>query len=284
MKSRLGIFALALLLLPIAASFLADRALPLVSGRADNGLPVLLGGVAIAFFAAVLDKVMALNQRTSLWLNQRNFLLASAAAGAVLAMLLAYLNVYVEFWETPANAWLPLAVISGLIGSVFMPAVLVTRLALATFLVKWLSRRIYLPAMALSKRVWLSGMLALIGLIGGAIWPEKLVVLLWLSPLLLLVALQLAWNESTIFSAMVQGDWSRPVLAAVAGMAVGGVGVIGYLLAGGQLVFTYDFWLLAVFGLTCLQLSDVVAEWWRGKQGVPSRQKKPFPIPVVVKK
>jgi len=152
------------------------------------------------------------------------------------------------------------------------------------FLVKWLSRRIYLPEIALPTRVALLVAMALIGLTGGVIWTDKLLVLLWLSPLLLLAALQLAWHESTIFSGMVQGDWSRPVLAALAGLIVGGVGVIGYALAGGQLVFSFNFVLLAVFGLICLQLSDVIAELWRGKQGVPSRQKKPFPIPVVVKK
>lgn len=284
MKTRLGIFVLTVLLLPILAILAAERVFPLVSGRADNGLPVLLGGVAIALFAAFLDKVMALNKRNSLWLNQRHFLLASAAAGAGLAILLAYLNVYVESWETPAAAWLPLAVIAGLIGLVFMPAVLITRLALAAFLVKWLSRRIYLPQMALTTRFFVLCSTALIGLIGGVIWPDKLLVLLWLSPLLLLAALQLAWHESTIFSGMVQGDWSRPVLAAAAGIIVGGVGFTGYWLAGGQLAFSFNFCLLALFGLTCLQLSDVIAEWWRGKQGVPSRQKKPFPIPVVVKK
>jgi MFS family permease len=270
--------------MPILASLLAEQSWPLVSGRADNGLPVLLGGVAIAIFAAFLDKLMALNKQTSLWLSQRNYLLASAAAGAMLAMLLAYLNVMVDAWETPADSWLPMAVISGLIGLVFMPAVLVTRLALASYLVKWLSRRFYLPEIALSTRVMVLGALALIGLIGGVIWPEKLQVLLWLSPLLLLGALQLAWHESTIFSGMVQGDWSRPVLAAMAGIIVGGVGVVGYALAGGQLVFSFNWLLLVVFGLTCLQVSDVIAELWRGKQGVPSRQKKPFPIPVVVQK
>jgi len=284
LKTRLGIFVFTLLLLPILAILLAEQALPIVSGRADNGLPVLLGGVAIAIFAAILDKVMALNQRTSLWLSQRNFLLASAVAGAGLAILLAYLNVMADSWETPAAAWLSMAVIAALIGLIFMPAVLITRLALATFLVKWLSRRFYLPEIALPTRVALLAATALIGLIGGVIWPDKLLVLLWLSPLLLLAALQLAWHESTIFSGMVQGDWSRPVLAAVAGLIVGGVGFVGYVLAGGQLVFSLNFMLLLAFGLTCLQVSDVIAELWRGKLGVPSRQTKPFPIPVVVKK
>jgi len=73
LKIRLGIFVFTLLLLPVLSGLLAEQALPIVSGRADNGLPVLLGGVAIAIFAAFLDKVMALNKRTSLWLSQRHF-------------------------------------------------------------------------------------------------------------------------------------------------------------------------------------------------------------------
>jgi len=40
-----------------------------------------------------------------------------------------------------------------------------------------------------------------------------------------------------------------------------------------------------VFGLLCLQLSDVLAENWRGKSRTALfKGKKKFPIPVVVKK
>ncbi|HLY95813.1 MAG TPA: hypothetical protein VKO66_01250, partial [Sideroxyarcus sp.] len=126
------------------------------------------------------------------------------------------------------------------------------------------------------------------GLLGGPVWPEYLGWLFWLSPLLLLAALQLLWNESTIFSGLPQGDWSRLLLGAISGVAVGGIALTTYRLSGGAIRFGADTWQLisglAVFGLLCLQVGDIVAENWRGKPRGEVFKRKPFPIPIVTKK
>jgi hypothetical protein len=123
------------------------------------------------------------------------------------------------------------------------------------------------------------------GLLAGVAWPAQLFWLFWVAPLLLLVALQLLWHESTVFSALKSGDWGRVVCASLAGMAVGNLAVISYQAAGGSMVINLPSPLLAqlgyaLFGLLCLQLGDIIAENWRGKQR-PGKKRK-FPIPVIV--
>ena len=120
------------------------------------------------------------------------------------------------------------------------------------------------------------------------IWPAPLGWLFWTAPLLLLVALQLLWHENCLFSGLAQGDWSRIVLGAVSGIAVGGIALAAFRLSGGAIYIAADAWQLifglALFGLFCLQVGDVVAENWRGKPRTDVFKKKPFPIPVVSKK
>jgi hypothetical protein len=113
--------------------------------------------------------------------------------------------------------------------------------------------------------------------------------LFWLSPLLLLAALQLLWHESTVFAGLKQGDWSRVVLGAVAGILVAAFALAAYRLYGGKLYLTHSVAFVtlafAAYGLFCLQLADIVAEHWRGKSLTQIYQsKKPFPVSVVSKK
>ena len=140
----------------------------------------------------------------------------------------------------------------------------------------------------LSKTAALLLLAAVSGLFGGAAWPAQLFWLLWLSPLLLLAALQLLWHESTIFSGLAQGDWSRVLLGAASGILVGGIALATYRLSGGAIYLAANtlqlIAALAQFGLLCLQIGDVVAENWRGKPRGEVFKKKPFPIPVVSKK
>jgi len=69
---------------------------------------------------------------------------------------------------------------------------------------------------------------------------------------------------------------------------VGGIALAAFRLSGGTIYLAADTWQLivglALFGLLCLQVGDVVAENWRGKKRTDVFKKKPFPIPVVSKK
>ncbi|MGB7655614.1 MAG: hypothetical protein WBL74_09035, partial [Novosphingobium sp.] len=131
--------------------------------------------------------------------------------------------------------------------------------------------------------------LALLGLLGGASWPAQLFWLFWLAPLLLLLALQLLWNESTIFSGLKTGDCGRIVCTLFSGIVVCNLAIATYQMHASLQINLPNPWLaqagFALFGLLCLQLGDVIAENWRGKtRSSQFTQKKKFPIPVVVKK
>jgi len=172
---------------------------------------------------------------------------------------------------------------------VLLPSVLITRLWLANFLLRSLTRRLTLPALNPEPTASLLLLLALAGLLGGALWTEMLSVLFWLSPLLLLLALQLFWQESTVLAGLQQGDWSRVVLSALSGILIGTLALSLYQLLGGTLYLVLsnasNALVLAVFGLLCVQLGDLVAERLRGKtRSAMFLSKKKFPIPVVVKK
>lgn len=164
------------------------------------------------------------------------------------------------------------------------PSVLVTRALLGSFpgVLKALAFRFTLPQISRETGVRILIPVALTGLLGGAAWPAELFWLIWLSPLILLIALQLLWHESTIFSALKSGDFGRIVCTMIAGVMVCNIGAIffqshAYLQINlpNMQVVQLSF---ALFGLLCLQLGDLLAENWRGKAAT-----KKFPIPVVVK-
>jgi hypothetical protein len=157
-------------------------------------------------------------------------------------------------------------------------------------LLKSLSNVVAIPGFDAEKTAFVLAALSALGLLGGAALPEYLAVLLWLAPLLLLIALQLLWNESTIFSGIKSGDWGRIICAIFSGIIVCNITLMAYQSNGGSVLInlSHSFYAqlgYAVFGLLCLQLGDVIAENWRGKKRTELfQQKKKFPIPVVVKK
>lgn len=287
MNYRLIIFSVALLFLPPLALTLAgqewEAPLPIAG---DVWLPGLLGMLAVSAFGLLLDTLTFRRGAHSLLRSQRNYLLWSGVAGLLATMLLAYLNLFADAWATPASNAATL-LLAALAGMVLLPAVLVTRMWLAG-LVKLSTRRFALPALpaeATAKSLLLA---ALIGLLVGTLHIEYLGWLFWLSPLLLLVSLQLLWNESTIFSGLPQGDWSRLLLGALSGFLVCGIALASYRLGGGTIYLAAATWQMlagfALFGLLCLQIGDIVAEHWRGKPRGEVFKKKAFPIPIVTKK
>ncbi|MBI4808652.1 MAG: hypothetical protein HY799_06880 [Nitrosomonadales bacterium] len=290
MNLRLVIFSIALLFLPPLALTLAGQewVAPLpVAGAV--WLPALIGISALLAFSLLLDTLTFRRRSHSLLRSQRNYLLWSGVAGMLTGMLLAYLNLFADAWFTPATeaAALLLAALGGL---VLLPAVLITRMWLAGLpgLVKLGTRKFALPALPAEASAQSLLLAALIGLLVGPIQTEFLGWLLWLSPLLLLVALQLLWHESTVFSGLVQGDWSRILLGALAGILACGIALASYRASGGAIYLASNTWQIliwfALFGLLCLQIGDIVAEHWRGKPRGEVFKRKPFPVSVVSKK
>lgn len=292
MKTRFSLFAATLLLLPSLALLLAEHDWPearMIVGHITR--PMLLACLLLAVVSLVLDTLTHLRSGSSLLRKQRGYLLWCSVAGAGSAIVLAYLNLFATSWVSPATSIVQMLLLSALAGAIMLPAVLITRLWLAGFdgLSRSLSRLPALPFARAESSAALLLLAALIGLLGGGIWPEKLVWLLWLSPLLLLSALQLLWHESNVFSGLKQGDWSRVVLGTASGILVAALTLSAFRLYGGALYIRHStpFIMLAfaAYGLLCLQLADIIAEFWRGKTLTQIyQQKKPFPVRIVTKK
>jgi len=293
MKIRLTLFSLALLLLPALSVLLTGQDFPERTPLAGNTvLPAFITCLVVAVAALLLDAHTHRRSGSSLLHTQRTYVAWLSATGAGLGALLAYLNFYAESWLTSAGSLAQSLLLAALLGALLLPCVLVTRLWLAGFpgLLRSLTRMPALPEFGHEPAASLLLLAALSGLLGGAAWPAQLFWLLWLSPLLLLAALQLLWHESTIFSGLNQGDWSRILLASLSGLLAGGLALAAYMLAGGAVYFLLPAAPLsitlglAIFGLLCLQLGDIVAEPRRGKKRSEIFKRKPFPIQVVAKK
>lgn len=291
MKTRLGIFVAALLILPVAGLLLSDRELGNSSAAAQgSALATLATLAALLGYALLINQLVKMRTGSNPVIKQRNYYLATSVASALLGWLLAYLNLFAAGWSSGQGHSALQLLLWTLLFALVAPAVLITRALFGSFtgLLKLLARGIPLPLHRRERPPFGLLSAATLGLLGGAAWPAQLFWLFWSAPLLLLVALQLLWHESTIFSGLKTGDWGRVVFAALGGMAVGNLAVISYQAAGGSLTINLPSPLFAqfgyaIFGLLCLQLGDIIAENWRGKRrpGATAKKKK-FPIPVVV--
>lgn len=290
MKIRLSIFTATLLLLPPLALLLTDQDWPqsnVIGGTLV--LPVLFSALILIAASYLLDTLSFRRSGTSLLRSQLNYVLWLSYTGAMLGAAIACLNSFSPLWSSPLDIFGEV-LLAILLGGILLPAILITRLWLsgASLLLRHLTRTVSLPALAAEPVASILLLATLIGLLGGTAWPRYLGWLFWLSPLLLLISLQLIWHESTVFSALKHGDWSRVVLGAASGILVCGGTFALFKLTGGAFYITtspvLSILLFAVFGLLCLQLGDVVAENWRGKKRSELFKKKPFPIPVITKK
>ena len=296
MKTRLGIFVFSLLLLPLAGYWISGSEWSeLYADTPATGInpsATILTTLMLAGYIFVVNHMIKLLTGSSPLKAQRDYLLWMGASGAILLWALAYLNLFVASWATQQDNLIMQLLLYTPLFAMLAPAILSTRALLGSLpgALKKLSRRIALPTPGDEVLVIILAIIAVTGLLGGAAWPAQLFWLLWLAPLLLLTALQLLWHESTIFSGLANGDWGRVVCSILSGLIVGNLAVIAFQANGGKLEINLPHPLLAqpgyaLFGLLCLQLGDVIAENWRGKQrGEMFRQKKKFPIPVVVKK
>lgn len=294
MKIRLGIFVASLLLLPAAGYALSGAEwsdLLVNTAAGDNSIAATLRTtMMLLFYSLLLNHTVKRLTGNAPFDAQRSYFIGVSVASAVLCWLLSYLNLFVASWTVQQdNGLLVQILLYTPLYALLAPAVLVTRALLGSFpgLLKALTCRLTFPAAngETLARVLLA--IAALGLLGGAALPAKLAFLLWLAPLLLLMAMQLLWHESTIFSRIKSGDWGRVICTALSGIAIGNLAVISYQ-ANASLTLNLSSTLyaqagFALFGLLCLQLGDVIAENWRGKSRTSHfQQKKKFPIPVVV--
>ncbi len=81
----------------------------------------------------------------------------------------------------------------------------------------------FLPITLQNTRAWgaVAFVLAAAGLFGIGIWPNVLFPLLWISPLLVLVSIQMVGGQTHIFSRVPEGDWHVIVCSALAALCCG---------------------------------------------------------------
>lgn len=292
MKTRLAIFVITLLLLPYMGLLLSDGQLNGSTLPLDTSLIPLIAAVSVILLLALMSNYWGASRSgNNLFRLQRNYYLAMALTSGMLGWLLVYLNLYTHSWLDTGDTSVASLLIQSLLFATLAPAILSIRALLGSFagLLKLLSRNFAVPSPAHDTTAFILIPLALIGSLGGAAWPAALFWLYWTAPLLLLIALQMLWHESSIFAGLTNGDWSRIVTAAISGLIVCNAALLTFELAGGTLLtelpnMAFQQLGFALFGLICLQLGDVIAEAWRGKTRAQVSKKKSFPIPVVVKK
>jgi hypothetical protein len=137
-----------------------------------------------------------------------------------------YLNRFVQNWYYVGIAdFTPLeyVVYATLPFSTVLPAVLGTVEWLESFprlnrsLREFFSVRFRHP----SAVSWLALLLGGAGLVGLVVWPDLLFPLLWISPLLIMLSVQVLFGEKTPFAAVTHGDWRAVWLPALAGLICG---------------------------------------------------------------
>ena len=162
----------------------------------------------------------------SLLTDKPLFFLALFPASGLFWWLFEYLNRFVQNWHYGGIDNLSAAryaLVASVSFSTVLPAVLSTTSLLATF--PRLARPLadFLPLAPPWPRLggWLLLVASCGGLAGLGVWPDYLYPLLWLAPLLLIVAVQAIGGEDTVLAPVRRGDW-RPVwLPAMAALVCG---------------------------------------------------------------
>jgi hypothetical protein len=293
MKTRLALFVSALLLLPFAGLRLSGNEwneLDTASDLHASSFPLIVVILSLLAILWLANRMLAARSGNAPLTIQRNYFSAMALAGGVLGWLLLYLNHYVSTWLSLDEFNFVSAVLLTFVFAALTPTVLLTRAWLGSFpsLLKRFGHLHTLPTPRNDTATFVLLAWVLLLLMSCTAWPSYIAGTLWLAPLFLLFVLQLLWGESTILAGVPHGDWGRVACTVLAGIISGNLALGAFLLSGGELQHIPNLFFVqlgfALFGLTCLQLGDVIAEAWRGKTRAEVFKKKSFPIPVVVKK
>lgn len=184
------------------------------------------------FFPLWLGYIVCINALTakragrSMLTHRTAYLLRLFPLSALFWWCFEYLNRFVQNWHYVGIVRfgpLEYVVFATLSFATVLPAVLCTWEWLATFpqlsagLDDWWRLRPRSPKL-LATAALLAGASGLGGL---ALWPQYLFPLVWVAPLLLIVALDALAGRPTVLADLAHGDWSRIWLAALAALFCG---------------------------------------------------------------
>ncbi|MEO8325562.1 MAG: hypothetical protein ABI618_06915 [Nitrospirota bacterium] len=162
-----------------------------------------------------------------LLIHQPKVLVKLFLLSAVFWWIFEYLNQFVQNWHYVGMTethplltffWTTIAF------STVLPAVLGTYDYLSSFeqmktpFENWYA----IPIINSPQSGWLLFSLGCFGLLMIGIWPAQLYSLLWVSPLLIMLGIQIMRRVPTILSPLAKGNWSPVVLSALAALVCGG--------------------------------------------------------------
>ena len=177
-------------------------------------------------YIALVNALTMMRIGRCLLVSQPKLFLSLFPISAVFWWVFEYLNRFVQNWHyLPATN--VTAITYFLIGSVsfstVLPAVYATHELLGSFprvtepFKSW--RKIYIQR---TRNVgWALLLAAFLGLTGIGLWPDLLYPLIWVSPLLWLVGLQILRKQDNLIEKLGEGDWRPIVTPALAGLICG---------------------------------------------------------------
>jgi hypothetical protein len=224
-------------------------------------------------------------QRTGrcMLIGRRGYFLALFPLSAGFWWFFEYLNRFVQNWfylgvGTPTSwdyfwqATLPFATV--------LPAVLGTRELLASYprLSAGLDKAWRLELARSRPIAWVALLLAAAGLAMVGVWPNTFFSLLWIAPLVILVALQILSGEPSILDGPAEGDWREIWQVALAGLVCGffwemwNYGSLAHWEYSVPFVHAFEIFHMPLlgysgylpFGLECLAVGRLLDTLWPG--------------------
>ncbi len=176
-------------------------------------------------FIVVINAIDYRRTGRCLMTEQPVFFLLLFPTSAAFWWFFEYLNRFVQNWHYLGPDFSPLEYFwyATLPFSTVLPAVLSTRqLLLSTRFIQRGYTNLKPVSTAHSRPAAAATLvIAAVGLAGIGVWPNYLFPLLWVSPLLIIVALQALLNEQTIIDQMGTGDWRAATASVLAALICG---------------------------------------------------------------
>jgi len=236
-------------------------------------------------YIVVINAMTYRRSGTCMMLDRPGFFLALFPFSALFWWFFEYLNRFVQNWHYVGIHFSPGAYfwLATLSFSTVLPAVLGTREWIAgSSLIQQgfkdvVRVRIPCPRAIAAGVLMASGA----GLAGVGVWPDLLFPLLWVSPLLILVSLQIIRQEPGMLDPMAKGDWRDFTASACAALMCGGFWEMWnyYSLAKWEysVPFVHRFLIFEMpvlgfagylpFGLECAVIGGIIGRWFHRERG-----------------
>lgn len=282
------------------APLCALAAVAAIDGGAGNAA---IGLVTLAL-TLILNADTERRTGTSLISQRRDYFLLLFPTSLAAGWLLFYwLNLFVGLWVYPdAIEAVPFALGKSIDYATLLPALLSLRQWLASFPgpLGMTNRGLRIGGddrPPTRQEGWLLMAFGSLALLAGTIWPDALYWLFLAAPLVLAFGIHVLRQQPTSLVGLQRGDWSRPLLTALAALALltigqalnlllGDVWMYRLALLGGPMVLQIPgpVWVMAplLYALLGLWLADQLTDPFRQRpQHPPFRPRAPVKIPIV---